>query len=254
APMAIPTSARAKAGASLTPSPTMATTSPRLFSSATFASLSSGTWQRGLESILRDPAPCGRNHDDWYDRVVPQINPDIIVLSEQGYDQPGIPLFIKRPSGEKLRLSSPAGEKVLSAISAQSISELRNSDRKIVLVGSIPLPDGDAFNPLNCLSTGEHHCDFRVHAPRTGLDHFFAAAAIQPNTFSLDLDRFVCPRLPVCDPVVNDIIVRRDYIHLTATYARALAPSVSALMHAKGILPARIRPQQQATVPARSPQ
>ena len=65
----------------------------------------------------------------------------------------------------------------------------------------------------------------------------FRALAAAPDTWSLDLGRLVCPRLPACDPVVNDIIVRRDHTHITGTYADALAGNVDAQLHAAGVLP-----------------
>ena len=90
---------------------------------------------------------------------------------------------------------------------------------------------------MNCLSEGSDNCRFEVDPDPTPLDRYAADAAKQPDTWSLDLDRFACPRLPVCDPVVNEIIVRRDRTHLTATYARALADPFASLLHEKGILP-----------------
>ena len=58
--------------------------------------------------------------------------------------------------------------------------------------------------------------------------------------WSLDLDRIVCPRLPICDAVVDDVIVRRDSSgHLTATYAQAVAADVERMFLAPGILSRR---------------
>lgn len=34
--------------------------------------------------------------------------------------------------------------------------------------------------------------------------------------------RATCPHLPICDPVVDGLIVRRDNTHLTTRYARTL--------------------------------
>jgi hypothetical protein len=53
---------------------------------------------------------------------------------------------------------------------------------------------------------------------------------------TVNLDKLVCPRLPVCDAVIGNIIVRRDASHLTATFARALAPQLEALLHAQHVL------------------
>ena len=56
APMAMPTSARARAGASFTPSPTIATDRPRSCSSATARSLSSGSTSANTSSMPRSAA------------------------------------------------------------------------------------------------------------------------------------------------------------------------------------------------------
>ena len=201
--------------------PTLAEIAKRESLTLSIATSNGCPWQRGLVSGLEIPRQCVRDRDDWYDRVVPQLDPDIIFVSEQAYDQPGRPFFIKRASGAKVPVSSPAGARILVAASAQSIRQLRANGRKIVLIGSTPLPRAENFNPLSCLSTGSHNCGFRANPNRTRLDRYFAAAAMEPDTWSLDLDHLACPRFPECDPVVNDIIVRQDHSHLTATYARA---------------------------------
>jgi hypothetical protein len=38
---------------------------------------------------------------------------------------------------------------------------------------------------------------------------------------TLDLDGLTCPRLPVCDAVVDGLVVRRDHNHVTASYLEA---------------------------------
>ena len=127
---------------------------------------------------------------------------------------------------------------VIAKASDESISALRRTGRKIVLLQATPLPPDENFNQVSCLSTGSKQCRFEVNPNPTPLDQYSVSAANQPNTWSLDLDRLACPRLPVCDPVVNGIIVRRDHTHLTATYARALSDSLAALLHQEGALPA----------------
>ncbi len=164
-------------------------------------------WQRSLVSGLRIPATCARTRDDWYDRVIPAIDPDVIFLSERGFDQPQSPMLVKLPSGKRVPVTSAAAEQVLVNASQQSVRQLRTNGRQIVFMRAIPLPPGERLNPLSCLSAGRKHCEFRVSTKRTGLDRYFAAADAQPDTRSIDLDRLVCPRLPVCDPVVNNIIV-----------------------------------------------
>jgi hypothetical protein len=92
---------------------------------------------------------------------------------------------------------------------------------------------------MSCESSGSSHCSFTVSShptPLTQLDRDLAAAPGPPSTrgtskvWSVDLNRLACPRYPVCDPVVNGIIVRRDHTHLTGTYARALATSLDTIL------------------------
>ena len=39
---------------------------------------------------------------------------------------------------------------------------------------------------------------------------------------SIDFDRQVCPYLPICDPVVDGMVVHHDDNHLTVTFADTL--------------------------------
>ena len=67
-PMAMPTSAAARAGASLMPSPTIATTAPPFFSSATVAALSAGSTSACTSSICSASATT---------RALPRLSPVI---------------------------------------------------------------------------------------------------------------------------------------------------------------------------------
>ena len=56
------------------------------------------------------------------------------------------------------------------------------------------------------------------------------------DVWSLDIDRLACPYLPICDPVVDGRIVRRDNTHLTTVYASSLADPFEDLLASAGIL------------------
>jgi len=98
---------------------------------------------------------------------------------------------------------------------------------------------------MSCVSSGSSHCGFTVSpvtTPLTQLDRNLAAATGPAATrstskvWSFDMNRLACPRYPVCDPVVNGIIVRRDHTHLTGTYARALATSLDTILRDRHVL------------------
>jgi hypothetical protein len=181
---------------------------------------------------------CPGHRADWYARIVPQVHPDIVVLAERGYDEPGNPFSVPAKGGE-VPASSKAGQQALINATRAGIRSLEAPGRKIVLLRPTPLPPDLGFEPVSCLSTGSTHCAFRASTALTPFDQYLRDAGTQPGVHSLDLDHLVCPRYPVCDPVVNDIIVRRDHTHLTGTYARALADSLDDLLHQDGILDPR---------------
>jgi hypothetical protein len=54
--------------------------------------------------------------------------------------------------------------------------------------------------------------------------------------WSLDLDHLVCPYLPICDPVVDNQIVKIDETHLTAKFGKAIAPSIDSYLKDNGLI------------------
>ena len=202
------------------------------------AALPACPWQPGLTGGLRISPGCTQHRADWYARVLPTFKPTVVILAERGYDKPGNQFFLPGPSGQVLA-SSSVGQRLLEQASAAGLQQLRAPGRKLVMLDATPLPADPNFDPVSCLSTGSTHCAFRVSTTLTGFDRFYIAAARAADVWNVNLDRLACPRLPVCDPVVNNIIVRRDNTHLTGTYALSLATSIAALFRKAGILLAR---------------
>ncbi|HTD50591.1 MAG TPA: SGNH hydrolase domain-containing protein, partial [Acidimicrobiia bacterium] len=201
------------------------------------ASYQACPWQPLPHGLDQSPN-CPRHSRYWYARVVPGFNPDIIVLAERAFDAPGNVLSLA-VNGQTLRASTGPAERELAAASLKAVELLHRAGRKIVILQPTPLPPSLEWNPLECLSTGNTRCYFRVNPALTGLEHAFERLADLQDVSTLNLDHLVCPRLPICDPVVNHIIVRRDHTHLTATYAAALAGPIDTRLHARGILPTK---------------
>jgi hypothetical protein len=58
----------------------------------------------------------------------------------------------------------------------------------------------------------------------TPLERAYRALAEQRDEVTaLDVDRLVCPYLPICDPVLDGMVVFRDDNHITGTFATSLA-------------------------------
>jgi peptidoglycan/LPS O-acetylase OafA/YrhL len=175
-------------------------------------------WQRQLNVRFRGKTSGGRCHElkeDLYNRVIPALEPDVIVAANLAYQG-------------SVRTTP------------QSLDELAASGRKIVLVEPIPVSPVD---PIDCLSSAKvlQECAYVAEKAPSTLDKFFRRLAKQhpDEVFSLDLDRLICPFFPICDAVVDGQIVKSDRWHLTPKFATAIAPEVGAYLQQLGALPRR---------------
>jgi hypothetical protein len=199
-------------------------------------------WQQGLgrDGPISSRDTCAAQQKDWYDRVIPQLHPDVVILGEHAVDdpiQPDTKFFLT--DGSTMTPASPKFESTLETMSLATIRGLRQLGRKVVIFEPVPVPPSD---PLDCLSLGKPigTCAFSVPTAPTPLESYlrrFAASA--PDVTTINLDPIVCPRLPICDAVVGDIIAWRDVEHITSTYALSLEPKLAAALTRAGILPVR---------------
>jgi peptidoglycan/LPS O-acetylase OafA/YrhL len=200
---------------------------------------SSCPWQRDLQyrSAVKFADSCRHHQADWYTRVVPQLDPDILVLVNHPYDDPARPQAMVGPDGRPTFPGDATFEETLADATTTSLRALRKGGRTIVLVEPVPVSMKD-FDPVSCLSQDRppNECAFRATTEPIGMERLYRSIGLRKDTITLNLDRLVCPRLPVCDAVIGNIIVRRDGTHLTATFARALAPQLETLLHAQHVL------------------
>ena len=108
----------------------------------------------------------------------------------------------------------------------------------MVIIDPTPVATNEE-NPLECLSsaTEANQCVYQANAKPTPIEMVYQDSVVPGAVWVMDFDALVCPRLPACDPIVNNIIVKRDSDHITATFAAALAEPISALLHGAGVLP-----------------
>jgi hypothetical protein len=189
-------------------------------------------WQRGIQVIYPTVTACRAEQSDWYDRVVPELDPDLIVLAHQAFDGPlrALP-FVTGASGRVIGPRSASYETTLISASSSALRRLERPGRRLVVLQ--PMPEVPAaVNPLACLSSGESpaRCVYQADPRVTPLEQYYRTGIRQPGVTSVDLDRLVCARWPVCDPIIANVIVRRDQTHLTATFARSLATPLERLI------------------------
>jgi hypothetical protein len=127
-----------------------------------------------------------------------------------------------------------------------TIAQLRAPGRKILLIEPIPLPrkPNPFFNPYKCLEQAktQEECRYTPFVQTTRIERVYRKlAADNDDIYDLDLDRMVCPLLPICDPVVDGSIVKRDPSHLKVLFALKLVPQVEMYLKSYGLEDTRKR-------------
>jgi peptidoglycan/LPS O-acetylase OafA/YrhL len=193
-------------------------------------------WPRGVVEAPGDaptdlPRTCRSHQDDWYSRVVPQFDPDVIVLVHRTMDDAVTPAFVRLPDNRRLVANTPDAEQALQTVVRQSIDQLRKRGRKIVVLEPIPI-SSPKVNPFTCLSQARYldACRYVARANPTRLERYYRALANGKDIFTLDLDRVVCPYLPICDPIVDGVVVKRDPQHITPAFSRHMGDPIQSLL------------------------
>jgi hypothetical protein len=200
-------------------------------------------WEEGaVELPIGHPADlttvCRDHQDDWYQRVVPQYKPDIVVLAHRTLDDVLTPSVVGFPDGRVLRADKTGFQQEMRDATDHTIELLRADGRKIVIIEPLPTAPG-AFNPFTCLSKAKYldECRYVASARPTPLEQYFRSIADGRNVYSINLDRLVCPYLPICDPIVGGVVVKKDPQHITAGFSAAMSKPIDQLLVDDGIIP-----------------
>ncbi|MEO7570821.1 MAG: SGNH hydrolase domain-containing protein, partial [Acidimicrobiales bacterium] len=201
-------------------------------------------WQRhlfvrGLAGLDQRIEDCERDKDDLYDRVIPDLDPDVIVAMNRGYEVLSGVFRYVGPDRQPFENGSPALEPWLETNTVSALQELRAEGRRVVLLKPVPYP-AEGFNTLACLSqaTVVEECRYAVEASPPSVEPLYDRLdGGDEQAWSVDLDQLICPFLPVCDPIIDGVVVTTDGTHLTRTYARSLGPALAQFLQQNGIIP-----------------
>ncbi len=192
-------------------------------------------WQEGMlyvDNELRTER-CKEQQTDWYDRIIPELDPDIVFLFHRAYRDPAFGREMSRFDGPVEDMSQA---EFISIMSEQTVDDLVEEGRRVVIIEPIPVSSND---PTECLSGATYleDCAFEatIGYPKSE-DTYGYLDTRSESVLSLDIDTIVCPDFPTCLPMVDDLIVRRDRHHLTGTFSEHIANDVYDLLDASGIL------------------
>ena len=158
----------------------------------------------------------------WNRNVIARLNavhPDLVLVSDSRWVFPV-------QNADKSRTRE-------GAALARMIGQIRS---RVAIINDVPLP----FNDVpECLAA--HPTDVRQCAvPRSqdlgdGMGVMEKIAAAKTGAGLIDLTAGICPGSGACPVVIKNVIAYRDGHHLTATFARTLAPLLEQRLHALGI-------------------
>ncbi|MGQ0830585.1 MAG: acyltransferase family protein [Microthrixaceae bacterium] len=195
-------------------------------------------WQEGLQ-YRRSQKECRDHQADMYPGVVDRLDPDVVVVANRSFDAPGSPLFV---SDQELGELPPGSKAYLDSVRARTsatIKRFRDAGRRVVILEPVPVaPLG--VDPVVCLSDATYldECRFVSSVDPTPVERIYRDLAENDSeVWSLDLDRRACPYLPICDPIVDQLIVRRDASHLTTRFALTLLTPFEKFLTTNKVLP-----------------
>jgi peptidoglycan/LPS O-acetylase OafA/YrhL len=180
---------------------------------------------------------CRERQKEWYDTIVPALDPDVVLLVHRAIDDPASPTPIVDTQVGPLPLGTPTSIATFEERAEATTSELGADGRKVVILEPVPV-SGPKEDQVQCLSSATYldECRFVSHLTPTPIEQVYRRIADRDSgVVTVDLDRLVCPYLPICDPVVGGLIVRWDIAHITTRFARTLAPSIGSLLDEQGV-------------------
>jgi hypothetical protein len=195
-------------------------------------------WQINLRyaNDLERTKRCDIHQKEWYERIIPELNPDVIILFNRAFDDQKFrrKMYIK---GKETSNASQA--EIVRSTSVTTVNSLVGDGRKVIAIEPIPL---SRSNVTNCLSgaISQEQCAFSASSgplPTEVVLRYLELSNI--GMASVDIDAIACPQLPLCLPLVDGIIVRRDAHHLTGSYSAHIASQIAARMEATGLLSRR---------------
>jgi peptidoglycan/LPS O-acetylase OafA/YrhL len=180
---------------------------------------------------------CKAFKNDTYDRIVPQLDPDVIVVMQSPHEDPELVPFVG-PEGKVL--SEEATKTWVRTTTSRSMQALIDGRRELVIIEPIPHAAGQ-LNPLNCLAQADfiEECRYVVSPIPTWLEEYYRQVDRRSaNVKVANFDRLLCPFWPICDPILNGEVVRWDASHITDQFSASIGDDVAAWFKENGVIPA----------------
>lgn len=192
------------------------------------------TWQEELTNSkmgAEGAEDCRRAREGWYDDVLPQLDPDVVILLARPRDDvEEWGDIVSRRDGPR----EPLGKVTWETTSA-TLEKVSALVPHVLVVSRLVMPE--TFDPTDCLASASRigQCSVPVPDGGTPVDGYVSAVAAEhPNVELLNLNPAFCEGAPWCLPVVGGQVVWRDDHHYTAAYVKARQRAVWRLLSETG--------------------
>ncbi len=191
-------------------------------------------WQENLKNVHSSPdrqARCTAARVGWYDKVLPELDPDLVVLA-------GFPRDAKRWR-KQLEFRDGSTDDLEAATLKATQRTLRKIDKvagRVLLTETIVT--ANSFDPNECMTSTDdpHECAVPVPTDTSATDGYYLTAATQNDSiYTVNLNPVFCPSAPLCQPVVDGEVVWRDREHLTPPFATHRADKAWKLIERTGV-------------------
>lgn len=205
----------------------------RLDASLVLSAVGSCPWPVSLTlPNIRDDnkkALCENLRRDNLLRVIPQVAPELIVVTNRTFDSP-----------YRLKSFNELGIQNLQQIVRESTGLFTAGGRRLLIIE--PVPETNGFNPRACVldalqSDESQSCEFLASQQATDFENIVREVDVRnPHILTIDIDNWVCPRMPICDPIWSHTVVWSDNHHVSPGLTRLLGPRMAEIIRASQFL------------------
>ena len=163
---------------------------------------------------------CLRQRDSWYEEVLPQLDADLVVLTQM---HRGVPSSGFHSGGGLSRVegSDETTSELMYDTITETVKQIESKGPRVLIVKSMMGTGGP--DPLDCLGTATrlYQCEVPLPPVPPQTDAFYeVAAATSKQVFTVDFNSILCVGAPRCVPVVDEIPVWSDSNHFSKPYVQ----------------------------------
>lgn len=193
------------------------------------------SWQIGVRNLRRPVAErkrCSAARDSWYKDVLPRLNANIVILVQMPRDDAEWKGKLVAADGS----NTPLGELNLETM-RKTLRQIHGAGARALIVDSI-MGTGDV-RPLDCLSSAKrgNECEVGVPVESPLSDAFYRTLTVRDkNVYQVNINAAVCPGKPVCQTIVDGVVVWRNRHHLTTKFAIHIRGKIWQRLITSGVL------------------